>query len=99
MDVYVHNANTYKENLKSSIALGLSILEESTLKLGFKKRGVRFANFQVLRENVAFCSAVLLEMGFVTNIDEADYFLAPKNSRAMALSILMGLFNYLNTKL
>jgi N-acetylmuramoyl-L-alanine amidase len=99
MDVYVHNANTYKENLKSSIALGLSILEESTLKLGFKKRGIQFTNFQVLRENTSSRPTTLIEMGFVTNIDEADYFLAPKNSRAMALSILMGLFNYLNTGL
>lgn len=96
MDVYVHSTNTNEENLKESIAMGLSILEESTLKLGFKKRGVRFANFQVLRENIAFRPSILIEMGFVSNTDEADYFLKPNNIRAMALAILMGLFNYLN---
>tara|TARA_R110002049_G_scaffold107996_1_gene255958 strand:- start:3115 stop:3780 length:666 start_codon:yes stop_codon:yes gene_type:complete len=96
IDVYVHNSNTNKENLKKSIAMGLSILAESTLKLGFKKRGVQFANFQVLRENITIRPTILIEMGFVTNSDEADYFLKPKNIRAMALAILMGLYNYLN---
>jgi len=99
IDVYVHNTNDKEVLIKKSIRIGLSFLEESTLKLGFKKRGIQFANFQVLRENSTFCPAVLLEMGFVTNSDEADYFLAPKNSRAMALAILIGLYNYLNTGL
>lgn len=96
MDVYVHNTHIEEENLKKSIGMGLSILEESTLKLGFEKRGVKFANFQVLRENITFHPSILIELGFVTNIDEADYFLKPKNIRAMALAILMGLYNYLN---
>ena len=42
MEVYVHHSKN-----KKSIALGVSILNESTKKLGFKKRGVKFANFQV----------------------------------------------------
>tara|TARA_R110002111_G_scaffold259264_2_gene329099 strand:+ start:88 stop:750 length:663 start_codon:yes stop_codon:yes gene_type:complete len=96
MDVYVHRTNTNEENLKGSIGIGLSILEESTLKLGFKKRGVQFANFQVLRENITFRPSILIEMGFMTNVDEADYSLLPTNIRAMALSVLMGLYNYLN---
>lgn len=96
IDAYVHNAMDEEIFVKKSIALGLSILEESTLKLGFKKRGVQFANFQVLRENIKFLPAILIEMGFVTNIDEADYFLRAKNIRAMALAILIGLYNYLN---
>ena len=96
MDIYVHNTKMDEVNLKNSISMGLSILEESTQKLGFKKRAVRFANFQVLRENITFRPSILIEMGFVTNRDEADYFLKPKNIRAMALTILMGLYNYLN---
>lgn len=96
MDVYVHKSNTNEENLKKSIAMGLSILKESTLKLGFKKRAIQFVNFQVLRENIVFRPTILIEMGFVTNSDEADYFLKPKNIGAMALAILMGLYNYLN---
>ncbi len=94
VEVYVHNPNA-----KTSFALGLSVLNEITKKLGFKKRGVKFANFQVLRETIMLCPAILVEMGFITNTDEADYFLKQKNIKAMALSILMGLFNYLNTEL
>lgn len=93
MEVYVYNPDM--SNIKESITLGLSIINESTQKLGFKKRGVKFANFQVLRETT-FCPAVLVEMGFITNLDEADYFLKPKNSKAMALTILLGIINYLN---
>lgn len=99
IDVYVHNTNDIEVLIKKSIEMGLSILKESTQKLGFKKRAVRFSNFQVLRENTTYRPSILVEMGFVTNTDEADYFLKPKNIRAMALAILMGLCNYLNVGL
>ena len=97
MEVYVHNSVNL--NTKESISLGVHILNESTLKLGFEERGVKFANFQVLRETTSFCPAILVELGFITNAVEADYFVKPKNSRAMALSILLGIINYLNTGL
>ena len=96
MDVYVHNTNDEEVLIKKSIGMGLSILEESTQRLGFRKRAVRFANFQVLRENIKIRPAILIEMGFLTNTDEGDYFLKPNNIKAMALAILMGLYNYLN---
>ncbi|MEY8781099.1 N-acetylmuramoyl-L-alanine amidase [Allomuricauda sp. XS_ASV26] len=99
MEVYVHDPKTLQPHIKKSIGLGVSILIESTGKLGFKGRGVKFANFQVLRETVAHCSSVLVEMGFMTHADEADYYLKKKNIRAMALAILMGLYNYFNAGL
>ena len=86
MEVYVHHSRN-----KKSIALGVSILNESTQKLGFEKRGLKFANFQVLRKTISYCPSILVEMGFMTNSDEADYFLEPLNIRAMALAVLMGL--------
>ena len=94
LEIYVHNSES--ANIKNSIVLGLSVLDECTQKLGFKRRGVKFANFQVLRETITYCPAILIETGFVTNIDEANYFLRPKNIRAMALAILLGIANYLN---
>ncbi|WP_232829236.1 N-acetylmuramoyl-L-alanine amidase family protein [Aureibaculum luteum] len=97
MEVYVHN--TGKPFTKTSIALGFSVLNESTEKLGIKKRGVKFDNFQVLRETIEYCPTILIETGFITNSDEGDYFLKVKNISAMALSILMGLYNYLNMEL
>jgi N-acetylmuramoyl-L-alanine amidase len=96
MEVYVFNSKTDAFNIKKSIGLGLSILNESTQNLHLKKRGVKFENFQVLSENIIFCPTVLIEMGFVTDTDEANYFLVYQNIRAMALAVLMGLNNYLN---
>lgn len=96
IEIYAHNSD--KGRSKASIGLGLLILNEATKKLGFKKRGVKFANFQVLREAGNYPS-VLVEMGFMTNTDEADYYKKPKNVRAMALAILMGITNYLKLEL
>ena len=93
MEVYVHQSES--PNSKTSIALGVSILNESTQKLGFEKRGVKFANFQVLRETIPYCMVILVEMGFMTDVDEADYFLEARNIKALALAVLMGVLNYL----
>jgi len=97
--IEVYAPNLDNPNTKASIDLGISILDECNENLGFKKRGVKFANFQVLRETASFCPAILFEMGFVTNTDEADYFLKPKNTKAMALAVLLGITNYLKTGL
>ncbi|MEO9511708.1 MAG: N-acetylmuramoyl-L-alanine amidase [Flavobacteriaceae bacterium] len=94
IEVYVHNTDNL--NTEKSIALGVSVLDESSRKLGFKKRGVKFANFQVLRETILYYPSILVEMGFITNTDEADYFLESKNIKAMALAILFGVINHLN---
>lgn len=97
IEVYVHNSDSRFTN--EAIDLGLAVLNESTRKLRFKKRGVKFANFQVLRETIAYHPSVLMEMGFMTNNDEADYFLKPNNAKAMALTVLIGITNYLSTGL
>lgn len=85
MEVFVHNSDN--QHSKSSIRLGLDILTEGTEKLGFKERGVKFANFQVLRDLRNTCPAVLVEFGFVTNVDEADYFSNVGNLRALGLIV------------
>lgn len=89
IEVYVHNSDNL--NTKESIALGVSVLNESTQKLKFEERGMKFANFQVLRDAASLFPAVLIETGFITNFDEADYFLKPENTKAMALAVLMGI--------
>ncbi|PKQ44228.1 N-acetylmuramoyl-L-alanine amidase family protein [Confluentibacter flavum] len=93
MEVYAHNSDN--AHLKASTTISLAILNESSKKLGFGIRGVKFSNFQVLRDMSDFCPAVLIELGFVTNWDEASYFLKPTNIKALALAILMGIINYL----
>ena len=92
MEVYVYSSDS--SNSMASIALGVSFLNESTQKLGFEKRGVKFANFQVLQETTSSCPSILIEMGFMTNSDEADYFSKTRNIKAMALAVLVGIIGY-----
>jgi N-acetylmuramoyl-L-alanine amidase len=101
MEVFVYHSkhDTVNFNVNESVDLGLSVLNESTQELGSKNRNVKFANFQVLRETIPHCLSILVETGFVTNPDEAYYFSKPKNINAVALGILLGLYNYLNIKL
>lgn len=97
IEVYAHNINS--SFTKKSISLALSVLNESTNKLDFKRRGVKLANFQVLRETKTICTSILVELGFITNYDEANYFLKNKNIKAMSLAILLGITNNLNVEL
>lgn len=98
IEIFVHNSRQVSLNhkLEQSTALGNLILHESVQKLNFDGRGIKSANFQVLRETIGSCPSMLVELGFMTNEDEEDYFLKPKNIRAMALAILMGLYKYFN---
>ena len=48
-------------------------------------RGVKPANFQVLRETV--CPAVLIECGFITNADDERYLLLPTNQAHIAQAV------------
>lgn len=97
VEVFVPNSNSRFTD--GAIELGLAVLNESTINLGFKNRGVKIANFQVLRDSNLHYPSVLFEMGFISNTDEANYFLKFKSSTAIALAILMGTSNYLNTGL
>lgn len=97
IEVYVSNRKA-KYSIEATW-LAYNIQANLNRKLGFESRGVKFANFEVLRETVAYSPSVLVEMGFMTNTNESDYYLKPKNIRAKALAILMGLYNYFNSGL
>ena len=56
--------------------------------LGFKSRGVKSANFQVLRETTDSYPAVLLELGFLSSIDESQYLTKQEKHNGIALAIL-----------
>lgn len=92
MEVYVHNRGS--PNIKEADKLARSIIKESALKLGVRERGVKNANFQVLRETVSYFPSILIETGFITNGDEAAYLKESKNIRAVALAILIGILNH-----
>ena len=58
VEVFVSETNgTFQED---SIWLGYLFVKGMTNKLGFKGRGVKFANFQVLRQTVGYCPSVLV---------------------------------------
>ena len=85
MEVYVANQDSKFSD--EATWFGFQLQADLNEKLGFESRGVKFANFQVLRETIDFMPSVLLEMGFLSNKDEEDYFLKPKSLKTLALVI------------
>lgn len=71
VEVYVANVNS--QYSKEAILLAFQLQVVFKKKLGFESRGVKFANFQVLRETADYCPSMLLELGFLSNWDEAGY--------------------------
>ena len=86
VEVYVSNKRL--KFLDEATWFGFQLQAELNEKLGFESRGVKFANFQVLRETIDFMPSVLLELGFLSNTDEARHLSEQKNVIVMALSIL-----------
>jgi len=97
VEVYVFNKES--EQTKESVLLAYTIQKTMQRNLGFKSRGVKFANFQVLRETKDYFPSVLVEFGFLSNMDEQEYFYKSSNIKAMALAILMGIDKHLKTQL
>ncbi len=56
-------------------------------KIRIKRLGVKFANFQVLRETIEFMPSMLSELGFLSNRDEVSYY-NTKKIEAIALLFL-----------
>ncbi|MGY8913568.1 MAG: N-acetylmuramoyl-L-alanine amidase family protein [Flavobacteriales bacterium] len=78
---------------KESVYLGYLFEKALSEKIGYRSRGVKFANFQVLRETVGYCPSVLLEMGFLSNRDETQHLTMEENVLALSLSVLNVLQN------
>ena len=68
-----HGVETYTYILKKSRAVELATnINNAMVKVGFHNRGVKTANFKVLRETKA--DAVLLEVGFIDNENDNKIF-------------------------
>ncbi|MDL5511243.1 N-acetylmuramoyl-L-alanine amidase [Arenibacter sp. M-2] len=89
IEVYV--SKNKSEYSKESIWLAYQLQNQIKKRLGFESRGVKFANFQVLRETVDCCPSMLLEMGFLSNGDERDYYQNLESIKVLTLII----WNYL----
>ena len=78
---------------KESVFVGYQIEKMLCTAIGYASRGVKFANFQVLRETVGFCPSVLLELGFFSNKDEGTYISNATNIQFAANAILLSIQN------
>lgn len=61
-----------------------TVIQSSLVALGFVDRGVKVANFQVLRETKA--PAVLVELGFIDNTGDNNLFDAKRNEIIKAIT-------------
>lgn len=91
LEVYVFNGPTPKQSLTKAKVMDGYLQEQ----LGYRSRGVKRANFQVLRDNREVCPAMLLELGFLSNMDESKHLEHEEKIRALGLAIFMGIKNIL----
>lgn len=89
--VEVYASKKQGEYSEESVWFAFQFQDVLNKKLGFESRGVKFANFQVLRESLDYFPAVLLELGFLSNIDEAEYYRNSVSIKAVAKTILKSL--------
>lgn len=95
VEVYVSKRKTNYSDEATWLAFQLQ--SELNKNLGFKSRGVKFANFQVLRETASLMPAVLLELGFLSNEDELGYCQKPESMKVLALIIRESLIENLDS--
>ncbi|MCM4156240.1 N-acetylmuramoyl-L-alanine amidase [Gramella sp. AN32] len=92
VEVYV--ANQKSEYSNDAPWLAFQLQADLNKQLGFESRGVKFANFQVLRETIDDCPSVLLELGFLSNEDEGKYISDSNGIQPIAMTILQSLQKY-----
>ena len=92
IEIYLHSKTSLHTKFQRvSNGIALYMIEELTEQLGYRSRGIKRANFQVLRESIHTSPAILVELGFLSNMDEAKYLEMKKNTNALALVILMSI--------
>jgi len=92
--IEVYASKKQREYSKESVFIGYQIEKALCTAIGYKSRGVKFANFQVLRETVGFCPSLLLELGFLSNNDEGNYISNYANIARIASAILLSIQNH-----
>ncbi|MEM8846321.1 MAG: N-acetylmuramoyl-L-alanine amidase [Bacteroidota bacterium] len=94
IEVYTFLKTESANNFQSKSEVLAEVISEGIANnLGFANRGGKTANFQVLRETKNICPAVLVEMGFLSNMDESNYLKLNEKREALALTILLSLFD------
>ena len=86
--IEVYAANVNSQYSKDATWLAFQLQASLNKQLGFESRGVKFSNFQVLRETIDYFPSVLLELGFLSNWDEGNYISGYVNIKQIASTIL-----------
>ena len=94
-EVYV--ADQHSKYSDESVWFAFRLQANLNEQLGFESRGVKFANFQVLRETIDFMPSILLELGFLSNEDESEYLKQLESLKVLALVIWECLMENLNS--
>lgn len=92
IEVYVSKVTS--QFVRDAIWMAFELQAAFKERLGFESRGVKFGDFQVLRETNGQRPSVLLELGFLSNLDEHAYLSNNRNSIAIAQVILMTIMKY-----
>ncbi|WP_027125869.1 N-acetylmuramoyl-L-alanine amidase family protein [uncultured Gelidibacter sp.] len=91
--IEVYASRVQGDYSRESVVIGYQTEKILCKRVGYDSRGVKFANFQVLREMNHYCASMLLELGFLSNIDEASYISDSDNIQHIALAILLSIQN------
>lgn len=81
----------YKQIDEESNAIASNLADQLQQRLGIYDRGIKYANFQVLRDTHGHCPSLLLETGFISNAVEADFAERTESQSAIALALLHSL--------
>jgi N-acetylmuramoyl-L-alanine amidase len=87
---------TYITKPQEAYGLAAEVQNQLLRETSRVNRGVKGANFHVLRESDM--TAILVECGFMTNIEEAELLKTDGYRRKCAKAIVQGLVNYYNLK-
>ena len=92
-EVFIHPKSEVQAD--KSAYLGFTIQKGLADILGIKNRGIKYGNFQVLLDNENSTATVLLELGFLSQTDEAIYLSKEESQSAVALVILQSIIKFL----
>ena len=92
-EIFIHPKSEVQ--VSASTYLGFIIQKGLADILGINNRGIKYGNFQVLRDNLNKNVAILLELGFLSQTDEANYLSQEESQNAIALVILQAIIKFL----
>lgn len=92
-EVFIHPKSEVQAS--ASTYLGFTIQKGLADILGINNRGIKFGNFQVLRDSYNGSASILLELGFLSHTDEAIYLSNENSQYAVALVMLKSIIKFL----